>query len=126
MAACMESANRTRDACVVDVRRTCMPRPPAEQISCLGTAGRTCASGRSTQTQACRATFDTCHKACGTQPAKTVDYWCSLDFNGPNGRVYREWVCTGMPSGENPTERCVALLKDVPEAGYSLTCDGVM
>src|SRR5689334_13597467 len=81
MAACMESANRTRDACVVDVRRTCMPRPPAERTSCLGTSGRTCASGRSTQTQACRATFDTCHKACGTQSAKTVDYWCSLDFN---------------------------------------------
>jgi hypothetical protein len=124
-AACMGKAHAVRDACFGGARRSCMARPPAEQFNCLSAATRTCAGARSSQVEACRASFNTCSTACGARAADRRTTGARSTSTGPAAWPIANGSA-GTPSGENPTKRCVALLKDAPTAGYALSCDPLL
>ena len=127
---CMRTAHETYDACKPAARRTCAPKPPAEQFDCLSTAGMACSRTHSTQTEPCRVNFTTCYAACGPRPATQVDFWCTLDADAPigagTGKVYKDAFCAGTP-GQAPLDqhaRCMKLFTPSDSAiGFSLGCD---
>jgi hypothetical protein len=125
---CMRTAHETYETCIPAARTACAPRPPAEQFSCLSTAGRMCIRTHSAQTEPCRETFKTCYAACGPRPAAQVDFWCELKANPAPAAatVYKEAFCAGTP-GQAPSDqhaRCMKLFAPTnPAIGYSLDCD---
>jgi hypothetical protein len=121
---------RHYDACKPAARTTCALKPPAEQFACLSTAGRTCSTTHSAQTEPCRVNFTTCYAACGPRPATQVDFWCELDADAPTaaGKVYKNAFCAGTP-GRAPLDqhaRCMKLFAPSdPAIGFSLDCNAL-